>query len=294
MGKTLVINGADFSSVSIGKVELPRELSAIALEWIDASGNTGLTDEQKFAIDDFITAIGFDVAGSVYSKIDRLWLPMIAGDKAHSLVDYKNGYTDAYTSMPQTSKTSFDDNVSFVNNGLKATQSEGAKAQLIVDSNYTFNSQDCSFFMFNTEDYATLAAGQSKDACGIGDISSVNKRFGIVLAPSSLQNKFLSSTVLFSDTKSGFREPHLHGVASNSTGISLLYSDGTFGSSAAVTSETLTGISILRGAATYLSVDGAPSYGAFIVGKYMTNENITTLRTALDTLFAAIGNLKAG
>lgn len=294
MGKTLVINGADFSAVSIGRVELPRELSDTALAWINASGNTGLTDEQKFAIDDFITAIGVDSVGSVYSKIDRLWLPMLAGDKAHSLVDYKNGYTDAYTSMPQTSKTSFDDNVSFASHGLKVTQDGTARAQVIVDSDYTFNSQDCSFFMFNTEDYATLASG-SKDTSGIGNISSpVYKRFGMTLTSSALQNHFLSGTALFYDTKSGFREPHLHGVASNSTGISLLYSDGTFRSSEAVTSETLTGISILRGTAAYLNNDATPSYGAFIVGKYMTNENITTLKTAVETLFAAIGNLKAG
>lgn len=290
MGKTLVINGADFSAVSIGRVELPRELSDTALAWINASGNTGLTDEQKFAIDDFITAIGFDVVGSVYSKIDRLWLPMIAGDKAHSLVDYKNGYINAYTSMPQTSKTSFDDNVSFASHGLKVTQDGTARAQLIVDSDYTFNSQDCSFFMFNTEDYATLAAGQTKETSGIGDTSSINKRFGMILTSTAFQNKFLSGTALFYDTKSGFREPHLHGVASNSTGISLLYSDGTFHSSEAVASETLTGISILRGPAAYLNNDATPSYGALIVGKYMTNENITTLRTAIDTLFAAIAN----
>lgn len=291
MGKTLVINGADFSAVSIGKVELPKELSATALAWIEASGNTGLTNEQKFAIDDFITAIGVDSVGSVYSKIDRLWLPMLAGDKAHSLVDYKNGYIDAYTSMPETSKTSFDDNVSFANHGLKVTQDGSARTNVIVDSDYTFNSQDCSFFMFNTEDYATLASGSSKEVSGIGNISAPNhKRFGMLLTSSSLQDRFLSSTILIVDTKSGFREPHLRGAASNSMGISLLYSDGTFGSSEAVTSETLTGISILRGPAPYLNDAATPSYGAFIVGKYMTNENITTLRTALDTLFAAIAN----
>lgn len=290
MGKTLIINGADFSAVSIGKVELPRELSETALAWIEASGNTSLTDEQKFAIDDFITAVGVDRVGSIWSKIDRLWLPMIAGDKAHSLVDYKNGYIDAYTSMPQTSKTSFDNNVSFVNHGLKVTQDGSSREKIIVDSDYTFNSQDCSFFMFNTENYATLASGQNKDASGIGDSSSVNKRFGIVLTSTALQQKFLSSVLLTSDTKSGFREPHLHGVASDSTGLSILYSNGTFYSSEAITSETLTGISILRAPAAYLSDSATPSYGAFIVGKYMTNENITTLRTALNTLFAAIAN----
>lgn len=291
MGKTLVINGADFSAVSIGKVELPRELSGTALAWIEASGNTGLTDVQKYAIDDFITAIGVDSVGSMWDKIDRLWLPMIAGDKAHSLVDYKNEYIDGYTSMPQTSKTSFDDNVSFANHGLKVTQDGSARAQIIVDSDYTFNSQDCSFFMFNSEDYATIASGQSKEVSGIGNISSPNnKRFAMVLTSSAIQIKFLSSTVLTNDTKRGFREPHLRGVTSNSTGISLLYSDGTFESSAAVESETLTGISILRGPAPYLNDNATPSYGAFIVGKYMTNENIATLRTALDTLFAAIAN----
>ena len=288
MGKTLVIRGADFSEVAIGHVDIPRELSAVAKAWIAASGNTGLTDAQKFAIDDFITAIGVGIDNSVYSKIDRLWLPMLSADKAHSLIDYKNDYANAIESMTENSKNSFDSYAGFENHGLKiSTAPEGTASMIVVDNSYVFNSQDYSLFQFNTTEYGTRGSG-SLVLSGIGDKTNAYKRFGQTLTTTALSNKFLSNTALNSDNVNGFRLPHLRGGSSNSESLKILVSDGTLSTQTAVASENLTGIAILRGAAAYCNAGTTASYGAYIVGKAMTDEQVSTLRTAIDALFAAI------
>lgn len=291
MGKTLVINGADFSEVAIGHIDLPRELSTIAKAWINASGNTSLTDMQKYAIDDFISAIGVDEENSVFSKIDRLWLPMLSADKAHSLIDYKNNYANAISSMTQDSKNSFDSYAGFENHGLRiSTAPNGDVPMIVADNDYTFNTQNVTFFQFNTVQYDTHTESDVVYMEGIGDKSSSYKTFRQVLTSSALQNYFLSRSNLVYDTSNGFRLPHLRGVSSNSENLKVLLSNNTLSSQSAVTSENLTGIGILRNDVPYCYPLTSKPIGAYIVGKAMSDEEVITLSTAIDALFDIINS----
>ena len=86
----LVLKGADFSADNLGKVQVTTELHPFTKSAIQASGNTTLTSEQKSALDALFLAMGVDGSNNVMSKIHRLYLPIIAGDVSHALINYKD------------------------------------------------------------------------------------------------------------------------------------------------------------------------------------------------------------
>lgn len=58
-------------------------------EYIEASGNTGMTDAQKYAVAEFFGSLGAKSSGGIWSKIKYLYLPLLCADVSKSLVDYK-------------------------------------------------------------------------------------------------------------------------------------------------------------------------------------------------------------
>lgn len=284
MGKTLVINGADFSAVSIGRVELPRELSETALAWINASGNSSLTDTQKFAIDDFIEAIGVNKQDSVWSKIGKLWLPLLALDKEHSLVDYKNNYELPVIS---TGADSFENKVVFRNHGLATTNVLSSDRSPVLDATYSIDTQNCSLFILNTEQYSEVQAGSTKIRGGLGN-TGVYKSLHMTQSGTAMIMQCFSSSIKHYDTSSDRFNYKLRGAIGSAGGLKFLQADGTISTESAVASELLTGITILNSTSDRLIPDDDVAKGAFIVGTTMTEQEITTLKTAVETLFAAI------
>lgn len=290
MGKTLIIKGADFSSVSIGQVELPRELSATALAWIEASNNSGFTDAQKYAIDDFITAIGVGSQGSIYSKIDRLWLPFLSADKAHSLVDYKS---DGYVTptLNETSQATWDNDVTFSNYGLKATSGNDTDSAPIIDSSLSIDFQNVSMFILNTLEFPTLGTGETAIHAGIGAAKVYNRYLFKASARTSIKYQINnSSTPVYVDTSKNRRQVALTGFISTSEVLRIMVADGTMhDADSPLSAETISdaGIRILRINGYKIQEDSIP-HGAYIVAKALTNTEATTLKSAVETLFAAI------
>lgn len=64
-------------------------IQQITLDAIAASGNTSMTDAQKYALNHFFYQLGAVDNSALWSKIDGIILPFLANDAAHSIVDYK-------------------------------------------------------------------------------------------------------------------------------------------------------------------------------------------------------------
>ena len=85
------IKGADFSADNLGKVTIPRTLRAFTTAAILASGNTDLTELQKYALDDFFRVIGAgEVGDTIASRLKYLFIPIMAGDLSKTLINYKD------------------------------------------------------------------------------------------------------------------------------------------------------------------------------------------------------------
>lgn len=84
------INGADFSQNNLGKVIVTTELNSFTKAAIAASGNNSLTVTQKVMLNELFLKMGVDGSNNVMSKIHRLYLPIIAGDVSHALINYKD------------------------------------------------------------------------------------------------------------------------------------------------------------------------------------------------------------
>lgn len=291
MGKTLIINGADFSAVKVGDVEIPRVYQQMTLDWIAASGNS-FTDAQKEALDDLVLAL---IANNrtLWNKLDRIWLPMIAIDKAHSLYEYKNG-VNSYSSMNTSNQRTFDDSVGFGNLGVYPTATSSTHAP-IIDSSYSLDTKDCSMFILNTQSYPTLTATQIKATIGTNNTSSdtggVCVLFMQTFANDTMRIGFPTSAASdYIQSTNAEKTPSLRGIISNSEGRKALFSDGIKSIGAALEqSNTISGIVLLNGANPFMSyVDTTPK-GAAIVGKALTDDEALTLQSRVNALAVAMG-----
>lgn len=98
----IVLEGADFSQNNLGQIDIDYTLDDFTLAAIAASGNSSLTDDQQRALNFFFKRLGaFGGQGTIWGKLTHLWLPMIAGDLAHALVNYKDNTVSATPNSAQ-------------------------------------------------------------------------------------------------------------------------------------------------------------------------------------------------
>jgi hypothetical protein len=299
MGKALVINGADFSALKIDKVSIPRELNTTTLAWITASGNDSLTEAQKTALDDLVLALKAN-NNSLMSKIKRLWLPMIAGSKATSLYEYKNGVNSA-SSFDATQLTRFD-NVGFVG-GQGIYPIAGSIQALVVDATFEGNTKNISFFSLNALAYDPTL---SNTALGIGCPSNVGggqfafdvyiQSVGQSRIPRFIYPNIGTDTInRYLDNQGNRFAPLLRGVVSNSEGVKFFASGAKFVQSSvatdvhSVTESQFTGLSILRGVASYFYTNGDTPIAMYIVADgTITEDEANTLKGASEALLTAM------
>lgn len=138
----ITLKGADFSADNIGQVEIERTLNAYTLAAIEASGNAGLTDSQKFALDDLFLAMGVDGSNNVMSKMRKVYLPIIAGAVNKALVNYAdNSFTNDKSDLSS-------DHWILRNHGLVGIDTTQG-ITLTLDNPLVGN--NISFFMLRTE-----------------------------------------------------------------------------------------------------------------------------------------------
>lgn len=281
MGSTIIIKKADFSSVSIGHVDIPRELSEDTLAWIALSGNTTMTNEQKYALDDFITTLK---TSSVYNKIDKMHLPLLASDKTHALVDYKNKKDDAIQALL--------DVYTFRNHGILSET--GVANTPKIDPDYQRSTSDISLYCFATEGMSEVNVGTLDYFNSIGGDHSNSVELAAYKDTYTVQircNIDGDATRVVNDSTAAKFSPGFFGFSINGDTIMYMKRDGSIVSTSAggYTDAVHTGYSLLG--LNNNSHEQHSATGAFIVGSALTNEEATLLRNAIVTLATALGVL---
>lgn len=281
MGSTIIIKKADFSSVSIGHVDIPRELSEDTLAWIALSGNSTMTNEQKYALDDFITTLK---TSSVYNKIDKMHLPLLASDKTHSLVDYKNKKDDAIQALL--------DVYTFRNHGILSET--GVANTPKIDPAYQRSISDISLYCFATEGMSEVNVGTFDYFNSVGGDHSNSVELTTYKDNYAVQircNIDGGANRMVNDKTAAKFSPGFFGFSINGDTIMYMKRDGSIKSDSAgtYTDAVHTGYSLL-GLNKNSHVQHAAT-GAFIVGSALTNEEATLLRNAIVTLATSLGVL---
>lgn len=289
MGKTLIINGADFSAVKVGNVEVPRVYQQKTLDWIAASGNT-FTDAQKEALDDLVLELMANNS-ALWNKLDRIWLPMIAVDKAHSLYEYKNE-VNSYESMNATSQGTFNNSVGFGNLGIYPTATSSTKAP-IIDSSLSIDTKNVSMFTLNAQAYPDVSTAVIRTSIGTNNLSTdpggVCVSFKQSLSSGIMKIGYPNSNDDLVRTTGVEQIPSLRGTISDNSSRRALFFEGikTIGS-ALETSNTIANIVILSGSNLYMPSGDKTPMGAAIIGKAVTDNEALSLQEKVNALLSAM------
>lgn len=288
MGKTLIINGADFSAIKVGNVEVPRVYQQKTLDWISLSGNT-FTDVQKEALDDLVLELMANNS-ALWNKLDRIWLPMIAIDKAHSLVEYKNE-VNSYESMNATNQGTFNNSVGFGNLGIYPTATSSTRAP-IIDSSLSIDTKNVSMFTLNTQAYPDVSTSLMRTSVGTNNGS--NDPGGVcVSSKQNIPNGAMNMGYPTSNNNvqsTGVEQiPSLRGtISDNSSRRALFFEDIKTIGSALETSNTIANIVILSGGNPFMAYEDKTPMGAAIIGKAVTDEEALALQEKVNALLSAM------
>lgn len=290
------LSRADFSANNIGKYEFPKELSKFTLNAIAASGKV-MTDEQKYALEDFFTSIGAIDNSGIWAKLDKVYIPFIGADVTKGLVNYKDNNLD---------NTLNADNLTLVNGGVKVKGSSDltpSDANNIVD-NYVWNWDSKSVFMLNTEPLIIDGSKKSIIQLSIytGNVSNKWQGFKIVNTNTNVINfnidqsntNLIGSPNNFIENSTIVTRPQLIGASSNGSNVICMLGNGITKTFAVVASyqadsnpHTLYpfGTSINGKLSTTMK-----ACGALILGDYLTEEEMKSLQIDVETLYSKFVN----
>lgn len=136
------IDGADFSARNIGRIDLPITLSDFTLAAIAASGNSVMNDVQKIALERFFKNIGATTNTGLFSKLTKLYIPMICNSLDKSMVDYKTNIVDV---VPDSQY------IELRNNGIASKMVDGQSYRFEIP-NISIKSDDQMFMTSTSEE----------------------------------------------------------------------------------------------------------------------------------------------
>lgn len=283
MGRSLIIPDADFSAVALEQIELPFEMDAITESWINASGNT-FNEYQQKAIQKFIKSIGVGVDGSLYSKLHRLWLPMLANNKLNALVDYRNDFK-IYESYLTKNPEVFNDRVELKNHGLISISEDNSTRALEIDDSLSIDTHNFSMFMLNTEEYNKSESGVINH--GGVSITGLNKGLSTVSVQTSIQLRLINETEYVPTFNSGL----YGGMYSNNT-VTYLYPSGQIiNRDVTIEEDTYTGIKILAknaGSNIISKNEDSNPIGVVIISSVLSDDEALLLKKSVDELFKSL------
>lgn len=278
----IVLKDANFANNNIGEVEVPRLINQFTLNAIAASGKT-FTDAQTAALDDFFEAVGaFGTQSSIWSKLSKVYMPMLAGNLSKAIVNYKDNNVDVVPS----------DYYKIVNHGITRNGENTSTDKISFDDTWNWNSR--SVYVFLTEDLITSSHG----VLGKNNVTSANWRALRILQSSSgaqVQACAKGTSSYLSTVASGLGAvtPMLRGATASSS--SVFYLNGTTTTTKTrnrdatqyCTDDSCTIFPF--GAAIDGSLnDGTPAVGAFFWGAGLTAAEAETLGAAMQTMWTAI------
>lgn len=291
MGKTIIVPGADFSAVKVETIDVPRELTETTEAWVTASGNAGLTATQKLKLDDLVLLL----QSGLGSKLSHLYLPMLAADKDHTLINYLAETLEQPT-FTDDALTNWNSKFDFVpDTNAEGTTYHGihpnddsAGAPVTVDATHVIDMQNCTLLMFHTKAYDGTV---NQIRGGLGNASTNGMAFYKNLATNTgamSYYAFNSSTRVTMVTNDILTQT-LTGVICNSTTTLVLTPSGVVDSESPRDSGTLTGLALMTSNVANRMSKTDSYFGAFIVGDgTVTESEALALQAKISALFAAI------
>ena len=286
------LSRADFSANNIGKYEFPKELSQFTLDAIAASGKV-MTDEQKYAMEDFFTSIGAIDNNGIWAKLDKVYIPFIGIDVTKGLVNYKDNNLD---------NTLNADNLTLVNGGVKVKGSSNltpSDANNVVD-NYVWNWESKSVFMLNTEPLVldgSIPAIYQLSAAYTDNVSNKWEGFKIRSTNNNVVNFKIdqSNANLIGDN--GYIEsygivtrPQLVGASSNGSNVICMLGKGitkTFEVASSYQFDSTPHTLYPFAASINGTINAAmKACGTLILGDYLTESEMKSLQSDVETLYS--------
>lgn len=287
------LSRADFSANNIGKYEFPKELSKFTLDAIAASGKV-MTDEQKYALEDFFSSVGAIDNSGIWTKLDKVYIPFIGADVTKGLVNYKDNNLD---------NTLNANNLTLVNGGVKVKGSSNltpTDANNVVD-NYVWNWDSKSVFVLNTEPLVLDGSISSIYQLSAGYTNNVSNKwqgFKIRNTANHVINFFIdqSNTHIIGNTNNYIENgkivarPQLIGASSNGSNIICMLGNGitkTFEVANSYQADSNPHTLYPFG----ISINGTiiatmKACGALILGDYLTEEEMKSLQIYVETLYS--------
>lgn len=285
MGKTIVITGADFSDVSIGHVDLPKELSGDALAWIEASGNPSMTDNQKYAIDDFISE-----TSSVRSKLKVLYIPMIASGLTKAFINYATVAFNDDTPAGLSTYVGYKDKGIY---SLGDSYPNTCPISLATGISIT----NASFFIVYMNDFITPALGSPTQLPGLFLGSGASDRVGVYDMITNTAYKFvpkldgiLGNSDLYNDTTTNKYKKGTRGTSFVSDAWRVVKADGSVESGtypSTPTARTLSSLHLLSKPALNGFSEDDTVWGMVAVGTALTDLEMQAFKISADKLMTA-------
>lgn len=285
------LSRADFSANNIGKYEFPKELSQFTLNAIAASGKV-MTDEQKYALEDFFTSIGAIDNNGIWAKLDKVYIPFIGADVTKGLMNYKTNNLD---------NTLNADNLTLVNGGVKVkgeTNVTTADANNAVE-NYVWNWESKSVFFLNTEpliidgsatsiyQLSTYTGNVSNKWQGVKIINTVNNAIKFVIDQS---NANLIGEINYINQSGLVTRPQLIGASSNGSNVICMLGNGITKTFAVASSyqadNTPHTLYPFAGGINGTIMATSKACGALILGDYLTESEMKSLQSDVETLYS--------
>lgn len=285
------LSRADFSANNIGKYEFPKELSKFTLDAIAASGKV-MTDEQKYALENFFSSVGAIDNNGIWTKLDKVYIPFIGADVTKGLVNYKDNNLD---------NTLNANNLTLVNGGVKVKGSSNVTpvdANNVVD-NYVWNWDSKSVFVLNTEPLVLDSSIPSiyQLAVYTNNVSNKWQGFKIINTANYAINFFIdqSNTNLIGNINyinqgNIVARPQLIGASSNGSNVICMLGNGI-----TKTFEVVNPYQADSNPHTLypfgISINGIikpemKACGALILGDYLTEEEMKSLQIYVETLYS--------
>lgn len=197
-------------NVVVNNPDLPvlETMQQFTLNAIAASGNSSMTDAQKWALNRFFHQIGAISNNETWQKVKCLIIPMICGDNKATV------YTDYTTNTVHASSYKGDDG--FVNHGF--TKLENDMPYVFGTNVFTGNSNNLSAV------YVTMATGIPTDDGSVGNFivdKNTSDRRNLIIKKSSAGNYFVGGNIIPNLMTNNYSGDNIYDIASYTSATSF-------------------------------------------------------------------------
>lgn len=196
-------------NVVVNNPDLPilETMQQFTLNAIAASGNSSMTDAQKWALNRFFHQIGAIGNSETWQKVKCLIIPMICGDNKATV------YTDYTTNTVHASSYSGDDG--FVNHGFR--KQENGAPYVFGTNMFTGHSNNLSAV------YVTMATGIPEVNGPVGNFivdKNMSDRKNLIIKKSSADNYFVGGDIIPNLMTNNYSGDNVYDIASYTSATS--------------------------------------------------------------------------